>query len=72
MLLKDWKESENLTNRALARLLNCSPSHVGLLLKHKRAPSKKLTEKIAKITMGAVSTDEALFPERFSDSPPSL
>lgn len=48
--LIDFKESNNFSNKDLAKLFGVSEIYISFLLNKKRTPSKKLAKKISEIT----------------------
>ena len=63
MNLRHWQEWKQLKNKDLADLFEVDQSYITYLLKGKRKPSPDLAEKIERITEGAVTRLELLYPE---------
>ena len=63
MNLKSWQTQSKLKNKDLAQLFEVDQSYITYLLSGRRKPSPILAEKIERLTEGAVTRLELLYPE---------
>ena len=63
MLLRQYLEKYNMTQRAMSEKLNITVCHLHMLLRGKGAPSKKLAILIEKVTKGEVKKETVMFYE---------
>ena len=64
MKLKHWQDWKQLKNKELAELFEVDQSYITYLLSGKRKPSPILAKKIERVTKGAVTRLELLYPEQ--------
>lgn len=62
--LKDWISTNNTTQEKFSYALGISYRHLHGVIKGQYMPSRKLASKIEKLTQGAISASELLFPSK--------
>jgi len=67
MNLKAYLKSSNISRRAFSESLGIHYMHLSNILRKCRRPSPELALKIERVTGGAVTLKELLFPDLFPD-----
>ncbi len=69
MQLKEYIKSKGIKISRLANQADCCQPMISMIINGIRRPSPNLALKIEQATGGAVTRDELLFPELYSQSP---